>query len=674
MSDCCIDKDLDFIAPGGRKRRCTDLVFLAGFAAFLIGLIYTIVWSVEYGEPHRLLYGADSYGNICGHDNRVRINSNNSGLDMSDRKHQYYTGVGDTLGTSLIVCARSCPTTEVDCTTNLALCQELGVCLSGSTSFPSPYEVPDTGPDNGNPAGSGCPEKAVKSIQSGVLQRCIPDQVGAVGASADAVQAFADGVNSNSYVNDIFESFSASREVCIYVLLIACALSYVVISLMKYFVKPLVWGSIFGMIALLIYMAWYLFDRHEAADDAIKEDESQGVPVTDDEKRERDFYYYSSIFFVIFAILILIVVIFLRNDIRKSIDLYKEASEAIRAMPSMFIAPFLTYVFLLAIAVFFIITGAYLVTTEKHVNDLYENDTTFGHVKYVDRGDYDGHFWYFVFALLWCSQFILACEEISLAGCITEWYVNQHETKFGALFRSMWRVARYHLGTVAIGSLIIAIVQFIRVWFEYVSRKLDDAAESASPIIQKLVKFFVCCCRCCLWCLEKCLRFINKNAYIETALYGINFFSACFRAVNTIMKNILTFGAINFVGFLVIFMMKLAVVILVAAIAFAWLQDDDAVELKGVVVFVLVVIAWFIADAFAGIFEMTADTLLIVFAEDCAQTTGPHYASDRLMKYVHANTNEKEASVTEKGGGLERNNTLKGSIRNKRVVESPDGI
>lgn len=122
----------------------------------------------------------------------------------------------------------------------------------------------------------------------------------------------------------------------------------------------------------------------------------------------------------------IVITIFLRTDIRKSIDLYKEASEAIRAMPSMFIAPFLTYLWLLATAVFFIVTGAYLVTTEKHVNDLYENSTTFGHIKYIDRGNYDGHFWYFVFALLWVSQFIIAAEELSLAGCVTEWYVSLH--------------------------------------------------------------------------------------------------------------------------------------------------------------------------------------------------------------------------------------------------------
>ena len=91
-------------------------------------------------------------------------------------------------------------------------------------------------------------------------------------------------------------------------------------------------------------ISWYLFDAYNRADEQIKKDRDEGIPVNDSEVHERDFYYYSSIFFVIFAILIVIVVIFLREDIRKSIDLYKEASEAIRAMPTMLLAPFLTYV------------------------------------------------------------------------------------------------------------------------------------------------------------------------------------------------------------------------------------------------------------------------------------------------------------------------------------------
>ena len=33
----------------------------------------------------------------------------------------------------------------------------------------------------------------------------------------------------------------------------------------------------------------------------------------------------------------------------------------------------------------------------------------------------------------------------------------------------------------------------------------------------------MCFCKCCLWCLEKCIRYISKNAYILTAMFGYNF-------------------------------------------------------------------------------------------------------------------------------------------------------
>jgi hypothetical protein len=29
--------------------------------------------------------------------------------------------------------------------------------------------------------------------------------------------------------------------------------------------------------------------------------------------------------------------------------------------------------------------------------------------------------------------------------------------------------------------------------------------------------------KCCLWCCEKCLKFLNRNAYIEIAIYGKSF-------------------------------------------------------------------------------------------------------------------------------------------------------
>ena len=75
---------------------------------------------------------------------------------------------------------------------------------------------------------------------------------------------------------------------------------------------------------------------------------------------------------------------------------------------------------------------------------------------------------------------------------------------------------RYHPGTAAAGSLIIAIIKTIRAFVAH----LQAQAEKRGG---KVAKCILCCIQSCLWCVEKCMKFINKNAYIQTAIYGTNF-------------------------------------------------------------------------------------------------------------------------------------------------------
>lgn len=79
---------------------------------------------------------------------------------------------------------------------------------------------------------------------------------------------------------------------------------------------------------------------------------------------------------------------------------------------------------------------------------------------------------------------------------------------------SFWRAIRYHLGSLAFGSLILAIVQFIKAMLEY----LDQKAKASQNII---AEFLVKCLKCCFWCLEQFIKFLNKNAYIMVGLFWV---------------------------------------------------------------------------------------------------------------------------------------------------------
>lgn len=81
-----------------------------------------------------------------------------------------------------------------------------------------------------------------------------------------------------------------------------------------------------------------------------------------------------------------------------------------------------------------------------------------------------------------------------------------------------WSV-RYHLGSLAMGSLLIAIITLIKVVFEYLVAKYEAMTQSDGAVY----KMVTCCIRCVIWSLDSYVKFINKNAYIQIALQSSSF-------------------------------------------------------------------------------------------------------------------------------------------------------
>jgi len=59
-----------------------------------------------------------------------------------------------------------------------------------------------------------------------------------------------------------------------------------------------------------------------------------------------------------------------------------------------------------------------------------------------------------------------------------------------------------------------------------------------------------------MWCMEKCMKFLNKNAYIQTAIFGSNFCSSAKKAFFLILRNIARIGAVTLVSEFVIIIGK----------------------------------------------------------------------------------------------------------------------
>ncbi|PRD29379.1 UNVERIFIED_CONTAM: chtl-1 [Trichonephila clavipes] len=74
------------------------------------------------------------------------------------------------------------------------------------------------------------------------------------------------------------------------------------------------------------------------------------------------------------------------------------------------------------------------------------------------------------------------------------------------IWRSLRILICYHLGSIAFGSLIIAIMKAIRALFRLLQKYMDDQNQRCNTFW----KIF----QCCLACFESYLKFLSKNAYI----------------------------------------------------------------------------------------------------------------------------------------------------------------
>lgn len=80
------------------------------------------------------------------------------------------------------------------------------------------------------------------------------------------------------------------------------------------------------------------------------------------------------------------------------------------------------------------------------------------------------------------------------------------------------------------------------------------------------------CCQCCLGCFERILQYLTRNAYIETAIFGLSFCAAGRKAFSILSSNALRVFAINSVGDFVLLLGKAFVVAITVLIGIELIQ------------------------------------------------------------------------------------------------------
>ncbi|XP_071837695.1 choline transporter-like protein 1 isoform X3 [Apostichopus japonicus] len=621
--DCNAENDgedmIDAPLRQGEKRGCTDCICCLVFIVFWIGMIVIAGYSLAYGNVLRLVYGYDSYGNVCSQKNEKIENITQSGMDMSDRPFVFFMDIKNPTD-SLEICVSQCPNKTLLTSTDIqSYAKETDILLCNYHVAVDDYTEQErglTGP---------CP--AVVMDSQPILSRCIPNDVQTLAEAQ--ISDIVDFLNASEFISKALMDLYVARWWILGLCLISMVVAFIIMILLHIIAQVIVWliyvlsivGSIAGTIALWVT---YYYKKQ-----AYEELPSHQQLVLDADNIKT--FLIFSICATVFTVILLLVILVMRKRIAFAVELFHQAGKSLSAMPLLLLLPFWTFITLL---VFFVYVAAVFVAIAATGEAMLVEKT--GFVTYDPPKMVRYFWWYHLIGFFWTMEFILACHQFVIAACVVSWYFTRNKKSFDSpIINSMGVLMRYHLGSMVFGAFIITLVKVPRAILLYIQAKLKGREGS-------LAQFILRCLSCCLWCLEKILKFINAHAYIVIAIEGRSFCPAARRALNCLISNALRVAAINCVGDFILFLGKLLVVSITALIGVAVLGYNDELHYYAIPVFLACAFAFMVASSYFSVYEMAVDTLLLCFCEDIRTNDGsedkPYFMESGLMEFVSNST------------------------------------
>ncbi|KAG5323745.1 CTL1 protein, partial [Acromyrmex heyeri] len=428
-----------------------------------------------------------------------------------------------------------------------------------------------------------------------------------------------------SIYNDAVTDLGIAWRELIYLLLIALGLSLGILIAFRYIVQYVIYVVLIGAVLACIggttylWLAWYREKKSVERGEVYPEDSSVEP------------YFIYAIIMSVVSVIVLLVILVMRKRIELVMQLFREAGKAVYSMPALLFQPIYTYLLIGST----VIAWVYCMLWIESAGDIYLNRKN--HIHFKKDALLIATRWYNLFLFFVACEFYLGCQHMVVACAVARWFFTRDKRRLSLpVAKGFGYLIRYHLGTVAFGALIIGIVRVIRAMIAFVQKYLKRYDNSC-------VKGILWCCTCCLWCFECALKFLSRNAYIETAIYGCNFCTAGRKAFQALSSNILRVAAINSVGDFVLFLGKILVVTLTIISGIYLMQKKEGLNHPWIPITLAGIFAFLVSHCFISIYEMIIDTIFICFCEDCEKNDGinrPYFMSRGLMEFVE---NSKKA-------------------------------
>lgn len=657
------------------KRRFTDCCCALLFLICSILLLLISIYAIKNGNPNDLLLPKDSDGRICGREKDVKDKQLLVYHDLF-KCFKVSTLTNFECTSTIKVCVHSCPIN--DGTGELK-----NYCFNdkfGNKTCPS-YIL------KSRPLFNRCiPEIIINQINAtlnGFKSETIND-LKFIDKAKEAVIYLNNLVNFKLYFESLKNDLKLSYKTIIAKVLIGLILLSLWLLFIRFLIYPIFWANILIVITSILVALYLSVIKTIELNE--KYGLSEDININYDKLLDFDyihnkteFWLIISIILTVFLVILLAMFIFLRKRIQLAIELIRESSKTILDMPSSLFWPFIPLLLKIGIIIYgcnifaylssskvpyyrimltnssnIIQKGNYCNPIEFNVSncifDKYSYNLTYPFViakselsnyyfliiEYLNNSPYKVYF-FILFMIIWLISFIDSLNQITLAGVFSSWYWTKYsKTKKGEkrslpsfpVFYALRLGLINHIGTLALGSLLLSLTRLIRFVLELIDRKIKKYLAKNN----KLVKFIHNILRCFFWLLEKFILFTNKNAYIITSIFGYNYTKSSEYAFSLVLRNIIHVKVVDCVTSFVLFLSKLSITALTGLISYYFYANLIPFEtIKEIVpllnytltpVFIILLAIYLISKMFFDVFDMCIDTLFVCVLIDLEVNDG----------------------------------------------------
>ena len=646
-----LDVGKDFAGPRS-ERKCTDVLWLLLIIAHWIAVtwlgIIAFGWvespAIGQGRPYILTNWIDHNGWICGKEGHSEVET---------KPYLYYPNpTGNSWNVALTgpsagkiatsgygFCVHKCPDTNAlpvfdytSCETNQLGIEVCDSWLAYETFDFVSYCIPDGSAylDFTNPA-----TNTSTTIDPELADDALEESTGAV----------------FKWFQELLSDLIVTRVPCAItglVLPFICGYLYMRLLRVPGVLFTIVWGTILVVFLVMLALGAVLYANYQqmaAVDDDVVDAENDNYEMAS-QILAYICWFCAAIFFC--------AVCCMRRQIMLAMGVVKEAAKVVNSMMLIVMLPIVQGI---GITIFLIVWFIYIVFIATAGEKVLVDKDSYGPLEmpyktFEVTENQESALWFMLFDLFWTMEFVEALGQIIVATAAATYYFTRDRSTIGnstvvfAARHATW----YHAGTAAFGSFIIAVIKIIKAILMYIQRKCENAIDATGDgpvqrMQKKIARVVFFCFQCCIWCLEKCMKFINKEAYIQTAIFGHPFCTAARKGFFLVLRNLRRVAALETIGGAIFFITKLMIAATCALVCYIWLGQAFTEETHSIVYPTLLVglLAYNLGDIFVDVVDMVADTLLICFIADeeiYGKNSAECFAPEGLRKYINSHQSD----------------------------------